>query len=137
MKNFAKDLITFIGRICISLIFVLSGLSKIGDFTGNVAYMQTKGIPLASFLLFGAILIEIFGAISIMTGFKARLGALLLAIYMIPVTYMFHYNPAFSMGISVTDQKIQMISLMKNIAIIGGLFLVFGNGVGRWTIGKE
>ena len=137
MKNLFKDFVTFLGRILISLIFILTGLSKIGDFAGNVAFIHSRGIPFASFFLYVAVLIEISCALMIITGYKARLGALVLAVFLVPVTYIFHYLPAFSAGISLNDQKIQMISLMKNISIIGGLLLIYGNGVGKWTIGKD
>ena len=137
MKTFFTDFVTFMGRIALSLIFLLSGLSKIGDYSGNVAFMQAKGIPFAPFFLYAAVFIELLGSFSLITGYRARLGALLLAIYLIPTTYIFHYLPAFNAGLLVTEQKIQMISLMKNISIFGGLLMVFGNGSGKWSFGKD
>lgn len=131
------SLVTLLGRILLALIFLLSALSKIGDYTGTVAYMQGRGIPAAQFLLFIAVLVELSGALLLITGYKARVGALLLAIYLVPVTYIFHYLPAFNAGLPTAEQKIQMISLMKNLSIFGGLLLAFGNGVGKWTLGKE
>ena len=84
-----------------------------------------------------AIIVELSGAIFLMTGYRAKLGAIMLAIYLIPVTYVFHYLPAFSSTIPISEQKVQMISMMKNVAILGGLLMSWANGVGSWTVGKE
>lgn len=131
------SIVTLIGRILLALIFLLSALSKIGDYSGTVGYMQGKGIPAAQFFLFAAVIVELAGALLLITGYKARIGALLLAIYLVPVTYIFHYLPAFNAGLPTTEQRIQMVSMMKNLSIFGGLLLAFGNGVGKWTLGKE
>lgn len=131
------SLITLVGRILLALIFLLSALSKIGDYSGTAAYMQGRGIPAAQFFLFAAVLVELSGALLLITGYKSRIGALLLAVYLVPVTYIFHYLPAFNQALPVVEQKVQMISMMKNLSILGGLLLVFGNGVGKWTLGKE
>jgi putative oxidoreductase len=116
-----KNPVPLIARILLSAIFIQSGLGKIMDPSGTQQYMAAYGMPLTGLFLIGAIFCEIFGSLSILLGFKARLGASLLVIFMIPTTLIFHTK--------LTDQ-VQMIMFMKNLAIIGGLLMVayFGPG---------
>ncbi|HEX9913213.1 MAG TPA: DoxX family protein [candidate division Zixibacteria bacterium] len=116
-----KNPVPLIARILLCAIFIQSGVGKIVDPSGTQQYMAAYGMPLTSLFLLGAIFCEIFGSLSILLGFKARLGASLLVIFMIPTTLIFHTK--------LTDQ-VQMIMFMKNLAIIGGLLMVayFGPG---------
>ena len=70
-----------IGRILMGIIFVESGFGKIMDFDGTAAYMAAKGMPMVSLLLLGAIAAEIGGGLSLILGFRARLGALALFLF--------------------------------------------------------
>jgi putative oxidoreductase len=116
-----KNPVPLIARILLCAIFIQSGVGKIVDPSGTQQYMAAYGMPLTSLFLIGAIVCEIFGSLSILLGFKARLGASLLVIFMIPTTLIFHTK--------LSDQ-VQMIMFMKNLAIIGGLLMVayFGPG---------
>jgi putative oxidoreductase len=116
-----KNPVPLIARILLSAIFIQSGVGKIMDPSGTQQYMAAYGMPLTGLFLIGAIFCEIFGSLSILLGFKARLGATLLVIFMIPTTLIFHTK--------LSDQ-VQMIMFMKNLAIIGGLLMVayFGSG---------
>ena len=78
------------GRVLISLIFVLSALSKITDWDSAVQYAATKGLPLIPALLVAAIAVELAGGFSLLLGWNARWGALLLFFYLIPTTLVFH-----------------------------------------------
>lgn len=122
------NLVTLFGRILFSGIFLLSGLSKFGDFPSGVATLHAKGVPFADAALFIAGVIEIAGAVTLITGFKHKLGALVLAIYLIPVTFVFHFDLA---------DKLQIAAMLKNLSIIGALLLVSKVGIGAWTIGKD
>jgi putative oxidoreductase len=108
--------LTLLGRILLSLIFILSGLG-----------MAAKGMVAVPFFLTMAILFEIGGGLSILLGFKARLGAWALAFYLIPVSLIFHNFWAFTGA----DQRMQMINFLKNLAIMGGLLLVALRGAGK------
>ncbi|HRK02375.1 MAG TPA: DoxX family protein [Oligoflexia bacterium] len=131
-----QAVITLVGRNFLALIFLSSGVSKIAKYSDTVAYMQQKGMPAAPFFLFAAVLIELSAALALITGYRARTGALLLVLFLVPTTYIFHYKSAFDAQMNVIDQ-IQMISLLKNIAIIGGLLGVYANGPGPWALGKK
>ncbi len=132
-----NSLITLIARILLALIFLLSGISKFGDITSTVVFMESRGVPFASFLVYVAALVEIIGALFLITGYKSKTGALLLSVYLLPVTYLFHYKIVFSPLTSAAEQKVQMMYMVKNISIIGGLLLAYCNGVGNWKVGRE
>lgn len=130
------DMIALFGRILLAAIFLLSGVSKIWSYQATAAYMASKGIPYAPFFLFGAVLFEVSGAVSLITGFRARLGALLLVGFLIPVTYIFHIHDAFDANFNVIDQK-ELISALKNVSILGGLLTVYASGPGKFSIGRN
>lgn len=125
-----------LGRIFLAAIFILSGISKIGGYQSTVTYMEAHGIPVAPLFLYAAVLIELGCGLSLATGYRARWSALALAVFLIPTTYLFHFKPAFDAAMNVTD-RMQMIQVLKNVAIIGSCLMVFGNGAGKFTIGKD
>src|SRR5437899_2108137 len=77
------------GRILISQIFLISGVMKILDWSGTEETMAKQGMFWIPFFLGAATLVELGGGLSLLLGFKARLGALLLFLYLIPVTFTF------------------------------------------------
>jgi putative oxidoreductase len=121
-----------VGRILIAIIFLVSGIGKIGGFAGTAGYMASKGLPLAEALLVITIVIEIGAAAMLILGFKARLGATLLFLWMIPVTFIFHNFWAMP----AAEQQLQAIMFMKNLAIMGGLLFIMAHGSGKYSLGK-
>lgn len=120
--------IPLIGRILLSAIFIISGVMKIFNFTQTQQYMAAYGMPVTSFFLACALLIEILGGLSVLSGYKAQWGASVLAVYLIPTTLIFHSNFA--------DQA-QMIHFMLNLTIIGGLLMVTYFGPGPVSIDER
>jgi uncharacterized membrane protein YphA (DoxX/SURF4 family) len=118
-------IIDLVGRIALALVFLGSALSKITNFSGTQLFMESKGMPMAALLLVGAIAFETVGGLSVATGYKARFGALLLVVFLVPVTIIFHFDPG---------NQDQMIQVMKNLAIGGGLLLVTANGAGALSL---
>lgn len=118
------------GRILLALIFLLSGWGKITGYDATAAAMAGKGLPMVGILLPLSILIELGGALLLVIGFKARWAALWLFLWMIPVTLMFH---AF-WGIEPKAAQAQQIHFMKNLAIMGGLLMVFALGPGAASV---
>jgi len=114
------------GRFLLALLFLLSGLGKLGAYAGTAAYMSAAGIPGA--LLPAVIAIEIFGSLAIVLGWKTRVAALLLAGFSVLTAFAFHNNLA--------DQT-QMIMFFKNLSIAGGLLLLATNGAGRWSLERR
>ena len=111
-----------ISRILISAIFIFSGSMKILGFTATKGYMAMYGMPHTTIFLTLAIMIELGGGLSILLGLKAKLGSLLVFLFLIPTTLIFHRN--------IADQS-QLIHLLSNLAIMGGLLMLVNTGPGK------
>jgi putative oxidoreductase len=120
-----KALANLIGRILLVIIFVQSGVGKIGNFTGTVQMMASQGMPFAQFFLIGAIFFELIGSLAVILGYFTRFGALLLILFLIPTTLIFHNIWA--------DPKM-MIHFMKNVSMFGGLLVLLSSGGGRFSL---
>jgi putative oxidoreductase len=116
------------GRILIALIFLMSGIDKFHNYSGTLGYMTKAGLPFPQVLLVISGVVEIGCALALITGWRARPAAIALVIWMIPVTLIFH-NPASGAE--------AMIHFMKNVAITGGLLMVFASGPGAWALGRS
>ncbi len=119
-----------IGRVLIAAIFIVSGIAKLTDPAGTVGYMEAQGIPSADVLAIVAGLAEVAGGLAILFGFLTRIGAFGLFLFLIPTTLIFH--DFWTMD--GAEAKTQMVTFMKNLAIIGGLALLVANGAGRYSI---
>lgn len=133
MQNTIDKFGPLVGRILLALIFLMSGIGKIGGFAGTAAYMASKGMPMVEALLVITIIIEIGAAVILILGFKAQLGAAALFLWMIPVTLIFHNFWAMP----AAEQQIQTIMFMKNLAIMGGMLLIMANGSGPYSVDKK
>ncbi|BAU47976.1 DoxX family protein [Sulfurifustis variabilis] len=119
-----------IGRILVAAIFLWSGIGKIGGFAGTLGYMQSKGVPMAEIALVVTILVEIGAALMLIVGWKARLGAAALLIWMIPVTLVFH---AF-WAVPPDQVQMQTIQFFKNLGLMGAMLLIVGFGSGPYSL---
>jgi putative oxidoreductase len=111
------------GRILLAVMFLLSGLGKLGAYSATAAYMSSAGVPGA--LLPLVIITELGGGLAIVAGWKTRTVALLLAGFCLLTAITFHRNFA--------DQN-QMIHFLKNVSIAGGFLLLAANGPGPLSI---
>ncbi len=115
-----------IGRVMLSAIFLMALLNKLTNFDGVIGYMQFMGMTFAtSLFLVGAIVLLALGGFSVLLGYKAKIGATLLLIFLVPATLIFHSN--------VSDQ-IQGLMFLKNVAIMGGLLLIIAHGSGAYSL---
>jgi putative oxidoreductase len=130
MNSKVQDSAALAGRILLALIFIISGYGKITGFAGTAAYMASKGLPFADVLLVLTILVELGGGALIALGWKARWAAGVVFLFLIPVTLVFH-NPA---GLDAAQAQQQMIQLLKNASIMGGMLGLFAFGPGRFSI---
>ncbi|MDD5301580.1 MAG: DoxX family protein [Elusimicrobia bacterium] len=112
------DVLALVGRLFVAIIFLASAFGKITNFDGTLLFMESHGMPFAPVLCVGAILVESLGAVAIILGYKTRWGAAGLAAFLVAATWIFHTAP---------DQRIQ---LLKNLAILGGLFSLIAQGPG-------
>ncbi len=126
-----KDRIDLLARIFLSLIFLWEAYDSLKHFKQTKASMAAYGITWQQDLLLGgAIFLMILGGVLILTGYRAKFGAVLLLLFYIPTTfivYSFWNDPP-------ELYRINSIGFMKNLAIIGGLMMVYVNGAGRYSI---
>jgi putative oxidoreductase len=121
------------GRVLLALIFVFSGFGKISGFEGTAGYMAAKGMPMPQVLLVGAIAVEFLGGLMLVFGWKTRWAALTIFAFIIPTTLIFH-NP---IGAPADQVQAQMINLMKNLSIMGGMLMLAAFGPGAWSLDKR
>lgn len=133
MPSFVNQFAPLAGRILLSIIFIMSGISKITGFAGTAGWMTSKGLPMADVLLGASIVIELGAAAMIVLGFKARWGAAALFLWMIPVTLVFHNYWAFP----AAEQQMQSIMFFKNLGLMGGMLLIMGFGSGPLSVDKK
>lgn len=111
----SPSLLNRIARVLLCLVFVNALLGKLIGFGAVAGVIAAKGLPLASLLLLMAMVLMAVGSALVISGWKARLGVILLLVFLIPTTLIFHGDIA---------DNAQRIQLLKNLAIIGGLLLV-------------
>lgn len=119
------EMLTFYGpliaRMLLALVFLHAGIGKMTEYEGTREYMASAGMPATEFFLILATIADFGGGLSVLFGYYARLGALVLFIYTALTIAIFHRK--------ISDQR-QMIMFMKNLAIMGGLLLVMVYGAG-------
>lgn len=129
-NNLVHGVAPLVGRIMLSVIFIMAGFGKITSWDQTAGYMASMGMPLVPMFLFGTIVLEIGGGLSLLLGLKARIGGLLLALFLVPTTLIFH---AF-WNLQGQEQYMQMLMFNKNLAIIGGLLYVAVFGAGKFSL---
>ena len=120
------NIFDLVGRIFISLVFLLSGFNKIGNYEGTIGWMETSGMP--GIFLIPAIILEVGAPILIIIGYKVKISAALLGLFCIATAVIFHND--FS-------NQMQFISFMKNIALAGGFLFLVVNGAKHFSLDKK
>ena len=121
-----SNLIDFVGRVLISVLFLLSAYNKILSIDGSVSWMEGFGI--SGLLLYPTIALEIILPIFIIIGYKAKISAALLAIFCLATAFIFHYD---------FNNQMQTIAFLKNIGLAGGFLFIVANGTKEWSFDKE
>ena len=114
-------------RICLCIIFINSGVGKIFGFAGTAEMMANRGLPIATVLLVFTIAFQLLGGLSLLLGYKVKLGSMLLILFLIPATLVFH-NPIADPG--------ELNSFLKNLGLIGGLLMFISAGAGALSLDK-
>jgi len=118
-----NNVIDLVGRVFLAAIFLMAGINKISGYAGTQGYMESQGVP--GMLLPAVIAVEIIAPILLVIGWQTRYAALALAGFTLLAGFLFHFNFA---------DQMQSILFMKNIAITGGLLLVFAHGAGALSL---
>jgi putative oxidoreductase len=114
-----------VGRLMISTLFILAGLSKVAAPAMTIGYIQSVGLPLPSVAFGLAAFTEIFGGITLLLGYRTRIVAGVLFVFSLATAAFFHNH--------FSDQN-QFIHFFKNIALAGGLLHVMAFGGGRLSL---
>ena len=120
------NILDLVARVFISLIFLLSGINKIGNYEGTIGWMESLGMP--GIFLIPAIILEISAPILIMVGYKVKISAALLSIFCVATAIIFH---------SDFSDQMQFISFMKNIGLAGGFLFIVVNGAKDFSLDKK
>jgi putative oxidoreductase len=131
MKN-QSDALALVGRTLLGAIFVLSGFKKLMAFSGLVASLSGKGLPMPEVLAVLTVAIELGAGLLLVIGWKARWAAFLLFLFTIPVSLVFHNFWAMEGAQAAMNQ----IQFLKNLSIMGGMLMVAAFGPGRYSIDK-
>ena len=118
-----QSYVSLIARIFLSAIFIKSGISKLISPAATHAYMASKGLPLTWVLLIATIFVLIAGGLSILLGYKSKIGAFLLIGFLIPATLIFHG--------SFPEEE---IAFFKNLGLMGGLLMIIAFGSGKFSL---
>jgi putative oxidoreductase len=116
---------SLIGRILLSAIFILSGVSKLAAPAMMIGYISSVGLPLPQLALVVAIVVEVGGGLALIAGYRTRAVAAVLALFSVFTALAFHN--------ALGDQN-QFIHFFKNIAMAGGLLQVVAFGAGRFSL---
>ena len=119
-----------IGRALLALIFLQSGWDKVFNFRKVAGMMAKSGIPFTEALLVLSIVLVLAGGMMILLGWHARWAALVLCLWMIPVTIVFHAFWTYA-----PDQVFNQTNhFLKNLVVIGFLLNVIGMGSGPYSL---
>ena len=115
--------LALLGRIGLSLIFIISGWGKIAGYAATQQYMESAGLPGA--LLPLVIALELGGGLAILTGAFTRWIAVALAVFSLASAAVFHAN---------FGDVAQATNFWKNAAMAGGFLMLAAHGAGRFSL---
>ncbi len=118
-----NNLLDLIGRILISLLFLLNGYFKILNYDGTLNWMESYGVP--EIFLIPAIILEISAPILVIIGYKAKFASALLAAFCVTTALVFHTD--FS-------SQMQITAFLKNIGLAGGFLFIVVNGSKKFSL---
>lgn len=128
--NALQNPLALIGRILLAVLFVPAGFGKIAGFTGTVGYATAMGLPLPTVGVAIALVIELFGGLALLIGYRTRIAAILLAVFTLVASVFFHAYWA----VPAEAQMVQQLLFFKNIAVVGGLLAFAAFGAGAFSL---
>ncbi len=121
--------VVLLGRICFAAIFIVAAP---GHFKAQeIAYAAHAGVPLASLAVPVSGLMALAGGLSIALGYRTKIGAWLLVLFLVPVTLTMHN---FWAATDPTMAQLQMAMFMKNVGLLGGALLLSYFGAGPMSL---
>lgn len=116
------------GRVFLSLVFIIAGWGKLAGFSGAVGYIASLGLPMPELMTLLAIIAELGGGLALLFGFHTRAAAWVLGIFTLIAILVAHRD---------LGDQMQLTQALKNLAIIGGLVYVAKYGGGTWSLGTS
>lgn len=127
--------VLLIGRILFSLIFISSGLmGHFASMAGTTQYAEMSGVPMASIAVIVSGIMLLLGGLSVLLGYMAKIGSMLLFVFLIASAFMVHHFW------TLTDpmmMQVQMAMFMKNISLAGASLIIFFFGTGPLSLQKN
>ncbi len=117
------------GRLLYALIFVTAFPGSFSPET--IAYAAQQGVPMAGLLVPLSGLIALAGGLSVLSGYRARIGASLLILFLVPVTLMIHRFWAIEDPMMT---RLEQVMFLKNLSMLGGALLIAHFGAGPLSL---
>jgi putative oxidoreductase len=119
---------TLLGRLLVAGLFTGSALGMIADPTGTQYFMALYGMPFAGFFMWATVAVLLVSATCLLLGWQTRWAALTLALWLIPVTLIFHTN---------WSDPIQFHTFMENFGLMGALVFISGVGTSAFSLDQR
>ncbi len=116
------DIVLVIARVLFALIFISSGISHLTKLEAMTGYAQYKKVPAAKFSVLLSGLMILIGGLYIAFGVYADLGALLIALFLIPTAFLMH---AFWKETDPTAKQNETIGFFKDLSLAGAALIIF------------
>jgi putative oxidoreductase len=125
-----SDCMILLARALLSLPFLYSGIDKCWRWEAAQREVAASGLPWPTLLHLVTVVVQLSGGLSLLLGVEARLGALLLSLFLVPVTVMYH--PFWKR--SGADFVAEADHFLSNLAIIGGFLAIVAVGGGHFSV---
>jgi len=128
-RSVSKGAVVVLGRFLFALIFVMSSFGHFSKQT--IVYAAAQGVPLASLVVPFSGALALLGGLSILLGYRAKIGAWLIVLFLVPVSFSMHKFWGIT---DPTTAQMQMIHFMKNMSMLGGALLISQFGAGPLSL---
>jgi putative oxidoreductase len=125
----AMGFFTLLGRILLTIVFFVSVPAHFGPV--DLKYAVAAGVPLAKLVVPATGLLALIGSLSVLLGFRAKIGGWLLVLFLVPVTLTMHQ---FWGAPNAMMSQLQMGMFIRNLSIVGGALMISQFGAGAWSI---
>jgi uncharacterized membrane protein YphA (DoxX/SURF4 family) len=116
------DVVALIGRILFVALFINSAIGHLTQTQALSGYAQSRGVPAAKVATQVSGVVMLVGALMLLLGIWADLGALLLMLFLVPTAVLMH---AFWKETDAQAKQLEMIQFMKDMALAGAALLIF------------
>ncbi|MER2536627.1 MAG: DoxX family protein [Rhizobiaceae bacterium] len=124
----AGPALVLVGRVLVSILFILAGYGKLTDIAGTAGWFGSVGLPVPTVMAVVVGLVELIGGLAILVGWQTRIAAIVIALFTLGATAIAHLD--------FSDQM-QLLMLQKNLAIAGGLLFLAVYGPGAYSLDRR